>query len=131
MRRLVGQSSTMVDDGLPEVRTPCTTPSQCNAADFMGRFKLSTKKLESLNLILFLFFFFFLFVEAPLIIILFWYFSSKYLARAFRRLSSDFAAVVVVALLPLPLWFRVADLISGFRLVTDIFFFFRISFLFD
>lgn len=59
MRRLVGQSSTMVDDGLPEVRTPCTTPSQCNAADFMGRFKLSTKKLESLNLILFLFFFFF------------------------------------------------------------------------
>lgn len=62
-------------------------------------------------------------MEAPLIIILFWYFSSKYLARAFRRLSSDFAAVVVVALLPLPLWFRVADLISGFRLVTDIFFF--------
>jgi len=62
-------------------------------------------------------------VEAPLIIILFWYFASKYLARAFRRLSSDFAAVVVVALLPLPLWFRVADLISGFRLVTDIFFF--------
>lgn len=61
MRRLVGQSSTMVDDGLPEVRTPCTTPSQCNAADFMGRFKLSTKKLESLNLILFLFFFFVLF----------------------------------------------------------------------